>query len=288
MKYKTKNVLKKVLSIGLACVIGVGAIAGISALANKSDDDGKVKINPSYSIGGLDDQGKYVESDATLYTKDAFECQGLTIKPDFDSNVKYQIFFYDEMGEFVNATSVLENAYTSAVPVKATHARLELTPVWSDDVKEKDRVIKWHNKNQWTDNLEIRVNEEQVSYDLPFEGENLFKYTEACSFNMNLGVEGFYLKDQGTGIYNASDLIVLNGRENICIKIDEALLSDVKLITLSSNEYLGDKALNTFSYQESTVGDSFYITIEVEPTWAGIALYADKTVDFSNTELYVW
>jgi len=161
-KFGRKGTWKKILAGALAVVLGVGAIAGVSALiGNKADDDGKIVINPKWSIGGLDNQGKYEESDATLYTKDAFECQGLTIKPNFDSNVKYQIFFYDELGEFVESSSLLESSYDSSIPVGATHARLELTPIWDEDVKEKDRVIKWYNKHQWTNNLEIKVNEEQ-------------------------------------------------------------------------------------------------------------------------------
>ena len=161
-KFRRKGTFKKILAGALAVVLGVGAIAGVSALiGNKADDDGKITINPKWSIGGLDDNGKYEESDATLYTKDAFECQGLTIKPNFDSNVKYQVFFYDELGEFVSATEVLETSYEHVDTDSITHARLEVTPVWGEDVKEKDQVIKWYNKHQWEGQLEIKVNEEQ-------------------------------------------------------------------------------------------------------------------------------
>lgn len=161
-RFRKKGTWKKILAGALAIVLGVGAIAGISTLiGNKADDDGKIVVNPKWSIGGLDDQGKYEESDATLYTKDAFECQGLTVKPNFDSNVKYQIFFYDELGEFVSKTNVMENSYTGSLPTFATHARLEVTPIWDEDVKEKDQVIKWYNKHKWEGQLEIKVNEEQ-------------------------------------------------------------------------------------------------------------------------------
>ena len=284
-----KGKAKRIVAGVLACVLGVGAIAGISALvSSKADDDGKVKVNPSYSIGGLDENGKYVESDATLYTKDAFECQGLSIKPNFDSNVKYQIFFYDEIGSFIESSDVLSASYNEDVPKNASHARLEITPVWSDDVKEKDQVIKWYNKHQWEKSLEIRVDKEQVVVSLPYQGENKFAYSQACAFNMNLGVEGFYLKDFGSGSYNACELVRVDNADKICIKIQPELLSDVKLIALSKNEYLFDRALNVLEYEEKIIEDDFYIIINVDDTWAGISLYSNTDVDFSNTELYVF
>ena len=169
-KFRRKGMFKKVIAGALAVVLGIGAVAGVSSLINKADDDGKVKVNPSYSIGGLDENGKYVESDATLYTKDAFECQGLSIKPDFDSNVKYQIFFYDEVGQFIESTDVMTTTYKDEIPFFATHARLEVTPIWGEDVKEKDQVIKWYNKHQFESSLEIKVSEDQT-----WVRENLFE-----------------------------------------------------------------------------------------------------------------
>ena len=111
-KFRRKGMFKKILAGAMAVVLGVGVIAGVSSLvSNKTDDDGKITINPKWSIGGLDENGKYEESEATLYTKDAFECQGLTIKPNFDSNVKYQIFFYTQLGEFIESTELFETAF---------------------------------------------------------------------------------------------------------------------------------------------------------------------------------
>ena len=67
MKYKTKKNLKKVL-IGVACVGGVALLAsGTKALMDYNESDVKT-IHPTFAIGGLDSNGKYEESETTLYT----------------------------------------------------------------------------------------------------------------------------------------------------------------------------------------------------------------------------
>ena len=86
--FKSMKTWKKALLIGLAGLTIVGAIAGISALFREKDtnEQPKVEISASaFSVGGLSSDGKYIETDGSIYTKDAFECQGLTITPDFET-----------------------------------------------------------------------------------------------------------------------------------------------------------------------------------------------------------
>ena len=40
----------------------------------------------------LTDDGRFKESDESIYTKNAFECQGLDVEIDFDKNISYQIY----------------------------------------------------------------------------------------------------------------------------------------------------------------------------------------------------
>ena len=83
---RSKQTRKEILSIGLGILLTVGAVIGISALTSKSEETTK-EINPTYAIGGLTEDGKYLETEESIYTKDAFECQGLDIDLDFKSNV---------------------------------------------------------------------------------------------------------------------------------------------------------------------------------------------------------
>ena len=168
MKFNRKT--KKILSIIMVCVITLGAICGISAITNKLDEDMKV-ITPSFSVGGLDNTtGKYVETDGSIYTKDSFECQGLTIKLDFDSNVKYQVFYYNELDEYIEeCTPEYDESVELVVPEGATYARIKVTPVWSADVKANDRVVEWYEVLKYSTQLEISVFKDQETVVEPTE-----------------------------------------------------------------------------------------------------------------------
>ena len=120
LNYKTKQII----SIVLVCVIAFGAIMGLSALSKKLDEDMKI-ITPTFEVGGLDNTtGKYVETEGSIYTKKSFECQGLTIKLDFDSQVKYQVFYYDELDEYIGeCTAEYDESVELVVPENAKFAR---------------------------------------------------------------------------------------------------------------------------------------------------------------------
>ena len=90
-------------------------------------------IIPIFVFGGLKtEDGKYEETDGSIYTKQAFECQGLEIELDFDNTIKYQVFYYEDDGDFISSTDVLLGNQELSVPFMATHARLEITPNWAE------------------------------------------------------------------------------------------------------------------------------------------------------------
>lgn len=288
-KFRRNGKLKKFVAGALAVVLGVGAIAGISALvSNKADDDGKVKVNPSYSIGGLDDQGKYVESDATLYTKDAFECQGLTIKPNFDSNVQYEIFFYDEVGQFIESTGVLATTYDDKVPFFASRARLEITPVWADDVKEDEQVIKWYNKHQWTNSLEIKVDEEQKNFlDLIEDYENVAKILGQGSWSTSGGgftqtSTPFYFFEK-VDVSNADTLVMKVKTETLNVVLSYA---DATFRVPMMYDGTTEKVLTNYNYSIVGSADDFtYISYDVSNYTSIFGCVDVQSVDF--VEIYI-
>ena len=167
MKFNRKT--KKILSIIMVCVITLGAICGISAISNKLNEDTKI-ITPTFEVGGLDNvTGKYVETDGSIYTKESFECQGLTIKLDFDSQVKYQVFYYDELDEYIGeCTPEYDESMQLVVPEGAKLARVKVTPVWGADVKADDRVVEWYEVLKYSTQLEISVfKDQEVSVETP-------------------------------------------------------------------------------------------------------------------------
>lgn len=170
INFKSKKTWKNILLIGLACITLIGAIVGLSALFRKAEETTKT-INPSYSVGALDHStGKYVETKSAIYTKEGFECQGLTTSLDFDAVVKYQLFFYSEYDEFIHTTGLLDGVfYSTSVPIYAKYARIVIIP-------NEDENITWLEKNKYSKQLNIEIDKEQ---NFKSFGENLFKFDES-------------------------------------------------------------------------------------------------------------
>jgi hypothetical protein len=158
IKRKTRKFLLGILGIGLI----IGAVALIGNLVNKSNDEELKEIHPTFEVGGLTEDGKYLENKESIYTKKSFECQGLNVKLDFDADVTYQIFFYDELDEFVSKTNVLSVGYNDAIPSGAKLARIVVTPTYSSDVEDEDKEIKWYEIRNYSKQLTISVNKEQL------------------------------------------------------------------------------------------------------------------------------
>lgn len=159
--YKTKKTLKKVMSILLCGLLIFAAVFGVSALSSKLKDDTKV-IHPSFSVGGIDSDGSgNKKSTASVYTKEAFEAKGLSVKLDFDANVKYQAFFYDDLDNYISCSDIHTESSDIVLPAGATHARLVVFPIWESTVEKEDRVCHWYDVYNYSSQLEIRVLKDQ-------------------------------------------------------------------------------------------------------------------------------
>ena len=188
---KTQNTIKNVVSAVLAIAILLGVASLIGGLT-RADDDERVKVHPTFSVGGLNEVGKYVESEGTIYTKEAFECQGLKIDLDFEKTICYEVYFYDENGNFLSSTEKTNENSKPVLPDGATHARIVITPDWELlEVKNtKDRVVKWYEVTKYANQIEIKVNEEQYEYEYVFEKVAL---TDSAYFTLDEGC--YYMAD---------------------------------------------------------------------------------------------
>lgn len=129
-----KSLLAAILCIGIV----VGAGFGIASLVRPDKVDDLVTYRSlsatKYRIGGLDSNGNYMNTDKSIYTKDAFDCQGLNCTLDFDNVISYQVYFYDQNNEFVHTTGRLTGAFVQdSVPFFAKYARIVIIP--NDDNK---------------------------------------------------------------------------------------------------------------------------------------------------------
>ena len=155
-KFKLKKNWKNILAVGLTVVLGIGAIFGITRLVE--NDDGLKKISPAYTVGGLGADGKYVDTEESIYTKNAFECQGLKITPDFDNCVSYQVFFYDQNEQYLESTASMTEFY-EGTPLLAKYARIEITP-------NEDEKVSWYEVNKYAKQLTVEVAKKQDFIDV--------------------------------------------------------------------------------------------------------------------------
>lgn len=143
----------------LALLLCLGAVGGILALSHR--DTVEVKAS-AFKIGGLDAGGAYTARKDAIYTPEAFSCQGLKVTPAFDSNVEYQIFFFDEDDRFLEATEVMTGAYTEE-RLLPSYARIMII---ADDTDADGDVIEDFKLRSWdvrkvAGNLDITVDANQ-------------------------------------------------------------------------------------------------------------------------------
>lgn len=142
------NTLRRVVASLLILALVVGAIF---ILRDCFTEDTLRTISVSYDVGSLSTvSGTYVEdSDNAIYTKDMFECKGLRVTPNFDGDITYKVFFYDQDRIFLSCTESLDRVYDD-VPIIACYARVEITP-------NSDDSISWFEKFSYSTKVKIEV-----------------------------------------------------------------------------------------------------------------------------------
>lgn len=240
MKRKTKNTLK---TIALA-VVGVGAIVGsvgiINSFVDKSNQDMK-DIHPVFEVGGIDELGKYEAVENSIYTKEAFECQGLEVKVEFDSTINYEVFYYDVNANYLSSTGVQVGNLDCNVPDSATHARIEITPNWEklEIEKEDEQVVKWYEVAKYAEQLNLRVFKDQV----------IIEYEDVSFF-----------EDFAT--LNISSMIAKNEASSISLEYSSFVYSDVSF----ENEKISKIGIPVQTLADCTQDSIFTIYVIETPT----------------------
>lgn len=270
-KFYRNSRFKSIISVILAALVIFGAAAGIIALTNKET---KNVSSLSFSVGGINAEGNYEKTDLSIYTKDMFECQGLSIEPDFEATGTYKVFYYDSDKKFIGATNELnaeDGVYTKGDKfVVAQYARIMITPdvpVDEDGVEEEDFKIRFYEAMSYAGDYTITVSKEQT-----------FAYTDNL-FQIDPSMDGQYWYglsehttltpiEASTDTYSSAFVdcteykklvvgIVLNGNgepynfENLYFGNDEsdAKLSVVQVACSDSND-VGDIVLVTVDIPE--------------------------------------
>ena len=160
---KTKTLITNVLIV-LAIV---AALVFVPALFS-SDDTGYDKINVSYVVGGITATGDWdKDEECALYTKNAIECTGFKLTADFDSNIEYEVHYYDEHDKWISSVKSSELQLEVAagdMPENATAIRIVIRPL--DD---EDNKIGFFETSKYAGQLTVQITTEEVESDATAE-----------------------------------------------------------------------------------------------------------------------
>ena len=157
--FKKKNLKKLGQIVCLVLVIAlVGAIVvGVSAHLRKQTET----LSPFiFSVGALDENGEHIKSEQSLYTKEAFDCIGLRVEPDFEFKGTFDVYYYDYDGNFVEKKLGLHKVYDEDFPL-AKMARVVIHPEVPEDVNEKDFKINFWETYGYASQVNVIVNKKQ-------------------------------------------------------------------------------------------------------------------------------
>ena len=207
MRIKTKGIIKKIALV-LAGVVALSAVGfGVAKLVEFVKDDLKT-ISPVFDVGNLGTDGKFVDDESTLYTKEAFQCDGLQIKLDFDNQIEYQIYFYDDLDNFVESTEVLSAAYSETV--HDGYARIVIMPT-----NDEDEKISLTERVTYPGQMTIKVMKEQnVEY------VNLANRRLRIVYNLNslrFDIGGF-VSENGEMNFVDTNYQCVTSSELLCVK----------------------------------------------------------------------
>ncbi len=285
---KRKTTWKKIGTIVLSVVLALGSVVGVTALIQKIEEDTLKTVTPTYSVGGLNTSGAWQETDSSIYTKNAFECQGLKITPSFDSTISYQVFFYDSNDTFMYSTQELTSKFENA-PLSAKYARVLIIP------KNDDKVA-WYETLKYSTQLKIEVNKSQVVdvKSLIKGQDNKFKGLGTG----NIGSNGF---TSGGSNFYCFDKIDVRGKSTLIFKIKTSSLKEnieiidstetvVYSIPCLYGDYEGDTESKYLEYTSTyntlnIVGEYSYISFDVT-SFDSVMGYVNFSA-YQNLEIYV-
>lgn len=156
-KFNFKAIISLVLVIGAVIALG----AGISAFAK--DETKTISSIGTFMRGGLDETtGKFVERNDAIVTEELIACAGLTVTPEFDSKVQYQIFWYNMDEIYFECTQLSDGVFSGNIPECAKYCRILIVPEKDGDSKnDKDYKINFWEISGVAKNLKIEVSKDQ-------------------------------------------------------------------------------------------------------------------------------
>ena len=118
-------------------IVALALIAAVAALFVKLDRQTTTTTigGEAYSIGTIDETGEYAEGDTAIYLRNGITTDGLKCELADDAQIKYQLFFYDADGAFLEASEELTSDWNGSAPEGAESVKIMITPTEDEDGK---------------------------------------------------------------------------------------------------------------------------------------------------------
>lgn len=134
--------------VGLVTIIG--AFALVSNLIGTRDEEYK-EVNVSYTLGGLDENGKVKDDEYSMYSELIDDFESVRITMDFDNQIEYQLFYYDENNVFLDSSEVMSaNSVHNRETLGKSNFRIVIRT--TDDTK-----LNFINKFKYANQLKVEV-----------------------------------------------------------------------------------------------------------------------------------
>ena len=282
-KYKAKNRTKKIVAGIVAVVLAIAALAGIIALFRPNTKDEKVEIKPAFSVGALDENGKYKKSDSTLYTKEAFDAEGLEAQLKFDATISYQFFYYDEDVEFLSSSGTLNVNHVAVLPEGAEYARIMIMPDWTG-VEVADQEIGALDKSKYTSQIKFLVNNPNyVEEETEDEAGKELLYFNLRNDNATVGAGplgedlSVPIEHDGSG-YAVSDLITIDSSKTYVLTVNHegevynnlmnnSNVQDCIVLVLHFYDAAGNPIEATYTVSGETYTEEYYDVYNLTELW---------------------
>ena len=183
MTKKIKRNWKSILSIVIVVALLIGTLGLVVGLCNSNT---RTTIKSStFSRGSLNSSGKYVESNQSIYTKEAFGCIGLRVEPDFEFEGTYDVFYYDYNDKLIESKIGLDTTYEEDYPL-AMMARIVIHPDIPEGENASEYKIKWYEVNGIANMFDITVDNNQ---EWLYSSNNLYD-DEKASYGKSFDIQG--------------------------------------------------------------------------------------------------
>ena len=261
---KPRGKTGRIITTVVAVLLLFGVVVGATALFGKDT----TTINPGeFKLGSIGPDGRSVSSSTSIYTKEAFPCQGLRIVPDFEATGTFDVYYYDVNERLLGSALDKSDIYEGEFP-GASLARIVYTPDVPDGVKASEWSIGRLEVYGYAKQLTITVDKEQVEYK---SSTDLFDAEKATS--------GYFEKDNIGEVtenpaYTSSEKIALDGKYDyyrIYVKYTADTASSMDTEVMFGDEE--DKAIRV-SENGKTVEDGVAYTFDgdamIEGSWYSV------------------